>query len=57
MQLILIGLWDSSERVKVREELYTVMRLNVMHAVAEHLQQRVQDPPRVRLEHIGQELT
>lgn len=37
VQLVLVGLWNSSERVEVREQLDTVVRLDVMHPVTEHL--------------------
>ena len=39
------------------EQLDSVVVLDVVQSVAEHLQKRVQDAPRVALEHIRQELT
>lgn len=56
MQLVLVGLGNSSQTVQVTEQLDSVMRLDVVHPVAKHLQQRVQDPPRVTLEHVRQQL-
>lgn len=38
------------------EKLDPVVRLDVVHPVAEHLQQGVKDSPGVRLEHIRQQL-
>lgn len=57
VQLVLVGLWNSGERVEVRQELNAVVRLDVVHPVAEHLQQRVKNPPSVGLKYIWQELT
>lgn len=56
MQLVLVGLWNSSEAVQMTQQLDSVVWLDVVHPVAEHLQQRVQDSPCVRLEHVGQQL-
>lgn len=57
MELVLVGLCDCSQGVEMAQELNSVMRLNVVHPVAEHLQQRVQDAPGMGLEDSGQELT
>lgn len=57
MQLVLVGLRHGSQAVQVTQKLDSVVRLDVVHPVAEHLQQRVQDSPRVRLEHVRQQLT
>ena len=57
MELVLVGLGDCSQRVQMAQKLNSVVRLDVVHAVAEHLQQGVQDAPRMRLEDGGQELT
>lgn len=56
MQLVLVGLGYSSQTVQVTEQLDSVMWLDVVHPVAKHLQQRVQDPPRVTLKHVRQQL-
>lgn len=56
MQLVLVGLGNSGQAVQVAKQLDPVVRLDVVHPVAEHLQQRMKDSPGVRLEHIGQEL-
>lgn len=57
MKLILVCLWHCSERMKITQQLDSVMRLDVVHAIAEHLQQSVQDSPSVRLKDSGQKLT
>ena len=41
MELVLICLWYGGERVKMTEQLDAVVRLDVMEAVAEHLEERV----------------
>ena len=56
MQLVLVGLGHSSQTVQMTEQLDSVVRLDVVHPVAEHLQQRVEDSPRVRLKHVRQQL-
>jgi len=56
MQLVLVGLRHGSQAVQVTQKLDPVVRLNVVHPVAEHLQERVKDSPRVRLEHVRQQL-
>lgn len=56
MQLVLVGLRYSSQAVQVTEELDSVVRLDVVHPVAEHLQQGVKDTPCMRLEHVWQQL-
>lgn len=56
MQLVLVGLGNGSQAVQVAEQLDPVVRLDVVHPVAEHLQQGVKDSPGVRLEHVRQEL-
>lgn len=38
MQLVLVGLRNSSKTVQVTEQLDSVMRLDVVHPVAKHLQ-------------------
>lgn len=38
MQLVLVGLGNSSQTVQVTEQLDSVVRLDVVHPVAEHLQ-------------------
>lgn len=38
MQLVLVGLGNSSQAVQVTEQLDSVVRLDVVHPVAEHLQ-------------------
>lgn len=38
MQLVLVGLGHSSQTVQMTEQLDSVVRLDVMHPVAEHLQ-------------------
>ena len=57
MELVLVGLCDCSQCVEMAQELNSVVGLNVVHSVAEHLQQCVQDAPGVGLEDSGQELT
>lgn len=57
MELVLISLWHSSQGMKMAEELDSVMRLDVMHPIAKHFQQSMQNSPRVRFEHCWQELT
>lgn len=42
--------------MQVAEQLDAVVGLDVVHTVAEHLQQSVKDAPGVGLEHVGQEL-
>lgn len=54
MQLVLVGLGNCSQAVQVTEQLDSVVRLDVVHSVAEHLQQSVKDSPGVRLEHVRQ---
>lgn len=54
MKLILVGLGNCGQAVQVAEQLDPVVRLDVVHSVAEHLQQRVKDSPGVRLEHVRQ---
>lgn len=56
MQLVLVGLRYSGQAVQVTEELDSVVRLDVVHPVAEHLQQSVKDSPCMRLEHVRQQL-
>lgn len=56
MQLVLVGLRYSSQTVQMAQELDSVVWLDVMHPVAEHLQQRVKDSPCVRLKHVRQQL-
>lgn len=56
MQLILVGLGYGSQTVQMTQELDSVVRLDVVHPVAEHLQQSVKDSPRMRLKHVGQQL-
>lgn len=56
MQLVLVGLGNGGQAVQVTEQLDPVVRLDVVHPVAEHLQQGVKDSPGVRLEHVGQQL-
>ena len=56
MQLILVGLGHGSQTVQMTQQLHSVVRLDVVHPVAEHLQQSVKDSPRVTLEHVGQQL-
>lgn len=50
MELVLVGLGNCSQRVKMAQELNSVMWLDVVHAIAEHLQKRVQNAPGVGLE-------
>ncbi len=57
MQLVLVGLGHGGQCVEVAEQLDSVVGLNVVQSVAEHLQQRVQNSPRVALEHTRQQLT
>ena len=57
MELVLVGLRHGCQGVQVRQQLDAVVGLDVVHAVAEHLQQRVEDAPRVGLKHVGQQLT
>lgn len=57
MELVLICLCNCSQSMKMTQELNSVMRLNVVHPVAEHLKKCVQDPPGVRLENSRQKLT
>lgn len=38
MELVLVGLGNSSQAVQVAEQLDSVVRLDVVHPVAEHLQ-------------------
>lgn len=56
MQLILVGLGYRCQTVQMTQQLDSVVRLDVVHPVAEHLQQRVKDSPRVGLKHIRQQL-
>lgn len=56
MQLILVGLRYCGQTVEMTQELDPVVWLDVVHPVAEHLQQSVQDSPSVGLEHIRQQL-
>lgn len=56
VQLVLVGLRDGGQAVQVTQQLDSVMWLDVVHSVAEHLQQSVKDPPRVTLKHVGQQL-
>lgn len=56
VQLVLVGLGNRGQAVQVTEQLDPVVRLDVVHPVAEHLQQGVKDSPGVRLEHIRQQL-
>lgn len=57
MKLVLISLWHSSQGMKMAEELDSVMRLDVMHPIAKHFQQSMQNSPCMRFEHCWQELT
>lgn len=57
MKLVLISLWHSSQGMKMAEELDSVMRLDVMHPIAKHFQQSMQNSPCMRFEHRWQELT
>lgn len=57
MELVLVGLGNGSQRMEMAEELNSVVRLDVVHAVAEHLQKCVQNAPGVGLEDSRQELT
>lgn len=56
VQLVLVGLGNRGQAVQVTEQLDPVVRLDVVHPVAEHLQQGVKDSPGVRLEHVRQQL-
>lgn len=56
VQLVLVGLGHGSQTVQVTEQLDSVMWLDVVHPVAKHLQEGVQDPPRVTLKHVWQQL-
>jgi len=57
MELVLGHLLDLGQLMQLAQQLDAVMRLNVMQPVAKHLQQRVQNAPRVALEHARQQLT
>lgn len=56
VQLVLVGLGNRGQAVQVTEQLDPVVRLDVVHPVAEHLQQGVKDSPGVGLEHVRQQL-
>lgn len=51
VKLSLVCLRHRSETVKVREKLDSVMRLYMVHSVAEHLKQSVKCSPSVRFEY------
>jgi len=57
LKLVLRHLLDLCKLMQLTEQLDAVVRLNVMKPVAEHLQQRVQNSPRMALEHTWQQLT
>ena len=57
MELVLVRLCNCSQRMKMAQELDSVMRLDVVHPVAEHLKKSVQDTPGMRLKNSWQKLT
>jgi len=57
MKLVLCHLLDLGELMQLTEQLDAVVRLDVVKPVAEHLQQSVQNAPRIALEHARQQLT
>jgi len=57
MELILGHLLDLGELMELAQQLDAVVRLNVVEPIAEHLEQRVQNAPRVALKHARQQLT
>ena len=57
MQLVVADLGRGAQRVQAVQQLDAVVRLDVVQAVAEHLEQRVQDAPRVARADARQQLT